>query len=226
MMHLLHRIIRAIEREPFSLPFFCVAFLSLIFCRIGVESFLDFFAPQPLDFLFFEFTHTFLFFLRLLSFLIPVVRFAGAPSMASTVNILLFGFLIILTPPIIDTIVFHGSTFWSFYKFDSLSGLAWRFLTFFGDRPDVGITYGVRAEVAFVTIGLGVVYLHRLSKTTSCNQSRRYHLFSSFHSWHIPNVPHASHSRTFKRFFRHKTLRMLQVSFSRHPNSSPAKLLI
>lgn len=156
MMHLLHRIIRTIEQEPFSLPFFCVAFLSLIFCRIGIESFLGFFAPQPLDFLFFEFAHTFLFFLTAFFLLIPVVRFAGAPSMASAVNILLFGFLIILTPPVIDTLVFHGSTFWSFYKFDSLSGLVWRFLTFFGDRPDIGITYGVRAEVAFVTIGLGM----------------------------------------------------------------------
>ncbi len=30
-----------------------------------------------------------------------------------------------------------------------------RFFTFFGDRPDIGITYGVRAEVACVTFGVG-----------------------------------------------------------------------
>ncbi len=155
MTRILRRIILAIEQEPFSLPFFCAAFLALIFCRIGVESFLGSFAAQSLSFLFFEFTHTFLFFLTAFFLLIPVIRFAGAPSLASAAHILLFGFLIILTPPVIDTLVFQGSNFWSFYKFDSLEGLMLRFFTFFGDRPDIGITYGVRAEVACVTFGVG-----------------------------------------------------------------------
>lgn len=163
MTRFLRRIIRAIEQEPFSLPFFCVAFLALILCRIGVETFLGFFAPQSLLFLFFEFTHTFLFFLTAFFLLIPVIRFAGAPSLSSAAHILLFGFLIILTPPIIDTLVFQGSTFWSFYKFDSMKGLIVRFFTFFGDRPDIGITYGVRAEVAGVTFGVGL-YAFLVSK--------------------------------------------------------------
>lgn len=156
MLSFLRRLIRTVEEEPFSLPLFCVAFLALILCRIGVETFLGSFAPQSLSFLFFEFTHTFLFFLIAFFCLIPVMRFAGAPSLPSAAHLLLFGFLIILAPPVIDTLIFQGSTFWSFYKFDSLQGLVVRFFTFFGDRPDIGITYGVRAEVAAVTIGVGV----------------------------------------------------------------------
>lgn len=159
MIPFLRRVIRLIEQEPFSLPLFSVAFLTLILCRIGVESFLGFFAPQSLSFLFFEFAHTFLFFLTAFFLLIPVIRFAGAPSIPSAAHILLFGFLIILTPPVIDTVLFQGSNFWSFYKFDSLSGLLLRFFTFFGDRPDIGITYGVRVEVACVTLGVGLYAL-------------------------------------------------------------------
>lgn len=156
MSSLLRRIIRTIEQEPFSLALFSTAFLALILFRIGVESLLGFFAPQPLSFLFFEFTHTFLFFLIAFFCLIPVIRFAGAPSISSAAHILLFGFLIILTPPVIDTLVSQGGNVWSFYKFDSIKGLLLRFLTFFGDRPDIGITYGVRTEVACVTFGVGL----------------------------------------------------------------------
>ena len=156
MIPFLRRIIRAIEQEPFSLSLFSIAFLALILFRIGIESFLGFFAPQPLSFLFFEFTHTFLFFLTAFFLLFPIIRFAGTPSISGAAHVLLFGFFIILTPPIIDTVIFQGSNFWSFYKFDSLNGLFFRFLTFFGDRPDIGITYGVRIEVAFVTLSVGL----------------------------------------------------------------------
>ncbi|MFZ1735602.1 MAG: UbiA family prenyltransferase, partial [Candidatus Moraniibacteriota bacterium] len=77
-------------------------------------------------------------------------------SLAVASNMLLFGFLIILSPPIIDFFVSGGTGLWSFYIFDGFSGLLGRYLTFFGDRPDLGITYGVRVEVALVTICFGL----------------------------------------------------------------------
>lgn len=161
MLRLLKKIVIIIEKQPFSLPLFCTTFLALILLRIGIESALGSFESQSFSFLFFEFAHTFLFFLFAFLCLLPIVRFTGVSSLTRAANLLLFGFLIILTPPVVDAIVFHGGISWSFYKFDSLSGLLLRFFTFFGDRPDIGITYGVRFEVFMVIIGIGLsAYLH------------------------------------------------------------------
>ena len=154
MIHILRRFIHSIEQQPFSLSLWSVAFLSLIIIRIGIESSLGFFGPRTLTFLFFEFSHTFLFFLIAFLLFIPIMRFSGARSLASAAHLLLFGFLIILTPPLIDTAIFQGKSFWSFYEFDGLRGLLMRFFTLFGDTPDIGITYGVRIEVVLVTCGV------------------------------------------------------------------------
>ncbi|MFZ2299688.1 MAG: UbiA family prenyltransferase [Candidatus Moraniibacteriota bacterium] len=156
MKHILSRIITSIENAPLSLASFVTAFFALIVVRLLIENALGFFGERSFFFFFFEFTHTFLFFLCSFLLLLPVVRFAGSIDFRKAVNILLFGFLIILTPPIIDTVVFRGSQFWSFYEFDSFIGLIGRFFMLFGDTPDIGITYGVRAEVVIVTLALGL----------------------------------------------------------------------
>lgn len=156
MKKFLHRFIERIENAPLSLGSFMTTFLALILVRLTIEDALSSFGEQPFFYNYFEFTHTFLFFLCSLILLLPVINYAGANSLKKAVNMLLFGFLIILTPPIIDKIIFRGEYFWSFYEFDSLHGLFIRFFTLFGDTPDVGITYGVRVEVVFVTIALGI----------------------------------------------------------------------
>lgn len=155
MLHLLRRIIRAIEETPFSLPLWCAGFLTLILSRLGIEGALGSFQTHSFSFLFFEFAHTFLFFAVALFVMLPIIRWAGAPHWAGAAHLVLFGFLIILFPPIIDTLIFQGHAFWSFYEFDSLRGLVTRFFTLFGDTPDIGITYGVRIEVVLVTLGIG-----------------------------------------------------------------------
>lgn len=156
MKHFLHTLIKRIEDAPLTLGSFLITFIGLIIVRLTVENALGLFPEHTFFFLFFEFTHTFLFFLCSLLLLLPLVRFAGRLSLREATNILLFGFLIIWTPPIIDTFVFQGGHFWSFYEFDGLRGLVVRFFTLFGDTPDIGITYGVRVEVVLVTLALGL----------------------------------------------------------------------
>lgn len=156
MTHIIRRIIRAIEEAPFSLPLWCAGFLALILSRLGIEGALGSFHPHSFSFLFFEFSHTFLFFAVSIFVLLPVIRWAGAPHWAGAAQLMLFGFLIILFPPIIDTLIFQDHAFWSFYEFDSLRGLVTRFFTLFGDTPDIGITYGVRIEVVLVTVSVGI----------------------------------------------------------------------
>ena len=163
MKHFFLTLIKRIEDAPLTLGSFLITFVGLIIVRLTVENALGLFPEHTFFFLLFEFTHTFLFFLCSLLLLLPLVRFAGRLSLREATNILLFGFLIIWTPPIIDTFVFQGGHFWSFYEFDGLRGLVVRFFTLFGDTPDIGITYGVRVEVVLVTFALGL-YTYLKSK--------------------------------------------------------------
>lgn len=155
MQRFLHRFIETIETAPLTLATFAAAFFALIIARLTVENTLGLFQERSFFFFFFEFTHTFLFFLCSYLLLLPVIRYAGKIDFKKAANVLLFGFLIILTPPLIDTFIFRGAHFWSFYEFDGLIGLFHRFFTLFGDTPEMGITYGVRVEVVLVTLGLG-----------------------------------------------------------------------
>jgi len=150
------RITESLENAPLTLATFVASFFALIFTRLLVENSLGLFGNHTFFYFFFEFTHTFLFFLCAFFLLVFLVRWAGNVNLAQASNVLLFGFLVILTPPIIDTLIFHGSGFWSFYEFDGFLGLLKRFVTLFGDTPSIGITYGVRVEVVIVTIALGL----------------------------------------------------------------------
>ena len=142
-----------LENTPQSLLSYGGAFLSIIILRLTIEASLGHFSQKSFRFIFFEFTHTFLFFLFALLLFSFLFRFLTKESLLRVSNILLFGFLIILLPPIIDTWIFRGQDFWSFYEFDGLQGLFWRYLTLFGDSPRIGITYGVRLEVVLMTLG-------------------------------------------------------------------------
>jgi 4-hydroxybenzoate polyprenyltransferase len=152
-----------IERMPTSYPLWAASFLSLIVARMLVETFAGGIGRSSGGSALHEFSHVFLFFLfSYLLFLILLPKFTGIPvPMAS--NVLLVGFSLILTPPLIDLVLSGGQGFWSFYKFDGLEGLSRRFLTFFGDRPDIGITYGVRFEVLVAVLILGT-YVYFKSK--------------------------------------------------------------
>jgi len=149
-------LITSIEENPTSIMKWTVAFTSIIALRIFIEGWIGNFRNKSSLFIFYEFTHTFLFFIiSFLLFLFLISKILKV-SLSKISNVILWGFLIILTPPIIDNIISRGNGFWSFYKFDGILGLVKRFFTFFGDKPEIGITYGVRLEVAMVTLLLFV----------------------------------------------------------------------
>lgn len=155
----------ALETIPTSYALWMTSFTSLIFARLMVETWLGKFENYSVHFLLYEFSHTFFFFLFSFLILWPAVAFFGKTTLPAASTVLLFGFLIILTPPLLDAFIAQGAHLWSFYKFDSLSGLWQRYLTLFGDRPDIGITYGVRIEVVLTSLFLGVytyIKTHRI----------------------------------------------------------------
>lgn len=145
-------LIRFLENTPITPQTWLVTFLAIIAARLLTEHWVSGFSHRSIDMVFVEFSHTFLFFLfSYFIFLAAFMRFLGL-SLKQSASILLWGFLIILTPPILDHVISGGQGFWSFYKFDGIEGLWKRYFTFFGDHPEIGITYGVRIEVALATL--------------------------------------------------------------------------
>lgn len=175
MARLLHRVVSGIENSPITFRLWLAVFSGIIVLRLLVESWLTGFKNRSGLFLFYEFTHTFLFFLiSYVLFAILINKFLKV-EIKKAANVLLWGFLIIVTPPIIDFIISKGKGFWSFYKFDSLIGLAKRFFTFFGDKPEIGITYGVRIEVALAIVFL---FVYSLVKSKNIIKSLSLSFFS------------------------------------------------
>ncbi len=165
---LIKNILEAIEGAPFSLGAFSLSFLALILVRILVEAGVRGFAAEGFDFWFFEFSHTFLFFLFAFLCFLPVARLAGASDWSRAAHLLLFGFLVVWTPPVLDKLIFGDRLVWSFYELGGVTDLVRDLFSFFGDTPDMGITEGVRIEIVLMTVGLTLYTFFRtrkLSKT-------------------------------------------------------------
>lgn len=143
-------------QTPLSLGLFLTSFLAILVVRLTVENVLFFYPKIDIVFIFFEFTH--LGMLSLLTFFlfIPLVRYAFGLDFTSAAKCTLFGFIIMPIPPIIDRILLKPPYF-SFYEFDGLVGLAKRFVTFFGDTPEMGITYGPRIISALTILFLTIL---------------------------------------------------------------------
>ncbi len=154
-----------LEKGEISYPLFLFTFFSLISARLLVENMIAGFPDRSLHYLFFEFSHTFSFFLfAFLLFLLLLKKFSGT-AVKETTSVLLFGFLIILFPPIFDYVYSGGVGYWSFYEFDGIHGLIDRFFSFYGSTPEIGVTYGVRFEVAFsVLFFAGYIFLKTRKK--------------------------------------------------------------
>ncbi|MFZ1720576.1 MAG: UbiA family prenyltransferase [Candidatus Moraniibacteriota bacterium] len=166
MKNILTRAIHSIEKNEISYGLFLCAFISLIFLRLLIENTVGGFPTRPFLYFFFEFSHTFLFFLFSFLLFLPLLSHFAKSSIKSAANILLFGFLIILTPPLLDWYISGGTGYWSFYEFDGIRGLIARFFSFFGSTPEIGVTYGVRIEVA-LSVLLFAVYIFLKTRDAS-----------------------------------------------------------
>ncbi len=152
MQEKLLKIFRRIEEHPLTLGTFVTTLFAIVAIRVGLENALDNLPFRFSDQFFYQFSHHFLTFSTIFLSALPIVIWVGRVTIRQATNILLAGFLVIWTPPIVDEIISRGAGFWSFYSFDSLQGLLQRYITFFGDKPDIGITYGVRFEIGIVII--------------------------------------------------------------------------
>ncbi|MFA6193420.1 MAG: UbiA family prenyltransferase [Parcubacteria group bacterium] len=152
MLKLIQKFLQKIENYPLTFTGWLTAFSAIIALRMIGENLLSGFADKSLTlfigstlaaYLFFAFSY-----LLVLIFLVFWLK----ESVKKVANVLLWGFLLAIFPPIIDKIWCGQNFCWSFYAFDSLKGLFACFFSFFGNNAAIGITYGVRVEVALAII--------------------------------------------------------------------------
>jgi 4-hydroxybenzoate polyprenyltransferase len=188
MLNKAKNIIRFIEKYPLTLPQFILSFSAIIALRMLGENLLSGFEGKSVDFFIGSTLAAYLFFL--FSFVLLVIFLSAflRESSQKIANILLWGFFIVIFPPIFDKNLCGAQKCWSFYTFDSFFALLKRFLTFFGDSPTIGITYGVRIEVALaVLFVIFLVYIkqNRVVKALLAGVATYAILFilGSFPSW-------------------------------------------
>lgn len=150
-------LIKKLEETPISFYTWAVAFLSIIASRVLMENWLGSMVNRTGDYFFHHVAYTFVFFfLSYLIFLGLLMRGLKL-KIGQAANVMLWGYLIIIFPPLIDFILLKDRLYLSFYGIYGLAEMPQRFITFFGDSPDFGITYGVRFEIAVTVIAL-IVY--------------------------------------------------------------------
>lgn len=165
----------SIENTSLSLGIWAISFSALIVIRLTLDLTVERVPSLTFFQFFFQWSHLLLFFLFSYLLLIPLIQLAGKTTFPKAARVLLFGFLLILLAPILDKIIFGSSLYWSFYIFDSLPALGERFLSFFGDSPHLGITYGTRINVALILIG---IFLYGWAKTGLLVRSLLYTLLT------------------------------------------------
>ncbi|MFA5926084.1 MAG: UbiA family prenyltransferase [Parcubacteria group bacterium] len=151
------KIVEKIENYPLDFRVWLSGFSAIMIARLFLENFLSDFKDKPLEFFAGSALVTFLFFLFAYLLILILLKLALREKIQKLANVLLWGFWLAAFPPLIDR-VWCGKfqACWSFYTFDGLSGLLRRFLTFFGDNPRLGITYGVRTEVALAVLFVAI----------------------------------------------------------------------
>jgi 4-hydroxybenzoate polyprenyltransferase len=164
MFSRLQKIISSIENYPLTLTDGLLAFFSLITLRLLGEHLVNGLSGSSPSFFIGSTLVTILFFSFSYLLILMFLKFFLKDPVQKLANLLLWGFYLIIFPPIIDKIWCGSQKCWSFYTFDSLKGLGLRFLTLFGDNPTTGITYGVRVEVALAVILIAIYILIKTKK--------------------------------------------------------------
>lgn len=150
----IERLITKVESSPITVTAWILSFMTLAGVRLFLESFSG---NQKTLFEFLAFAiHGPLFWLALLFSSVIILHVATKKPIAALLRIALFGWTVILIPPIVDLIYSRGSGEQIvLYLFNAPMDLAIRYLTFFGPGLERGATLGIRVMVAVAIAGIG-----------------------------------------------------------------------
>lgn len=164
MNEILKKIIKYFEDTPLTFKSWVLAFGAIITVRVFLESLTFTLSSRSLENFIALFIHTLLFFLLSYVFFLLYLKFLIGEKIRKIANVLIWGFWIIIFPPLIDKVIFKNQDFWSFYIFDGIPGLVKRFFLFFGENPQMGITYGTRIEILLALVFLGTYFYYKKRK--------------------------------------------------------------
>lgn len=167
-----------IENYPSSFFLWMLSFFGIILVRIICESWVNGFESNSASYVFYNIANTFVFFLFAYLLFLGILSRSLKTNFKKISNIMLWGYLIIIFPPIIDHVIFGNSPYSNFYGIYGLEEIFRRFFTFFGDRPDFGVTYGTRIEIAITVV---FVFVYAFLKTSKWVKS----LSLAFYSYAI-----------------------------------------
>ena len=185
--HLLNFFDRIEETDITPLSFI-TAFTAIVVFRIAIEQTLVSFRNHSPESYFYTFTHYFLEFLFTLLLTLPIVRWANGGDFKRAANLVLFSFLLVLTPPLSDYLIMGNPAPFSIYEFGSFKETVHHFFTFFDNTPETGITYGIRIEIALSVLGIALYASLRSKKFWKAAVSgilvyAVLYLVSTFPSW-------------------------------------------
>lgn len=150
----LEKIIKKAEGESFCFDAWWKTFLALIVFRVFLEEIINGFRRASLfEFMVF-FGHTLSFFLLAYVIFLLLLQKILKERFFRIANVLLWGFAIILFPPLLDKLFFGNQFIWSFYLFADFNNLIRNFWLFFGDNLRIGVTLGTRIEILGAILGL------------------------------------------------------------------------
>ena len=151
------KIIEYFENTPLTFNTWVVSFIAIIAIRFFLETlFVGGWDKSPLELMVTLIHGTFLFFLMSYLILLIVLKIITKQNTKKIAALLLWGQWLVVTPPIIDKLIFGKEKFWSFYLFAGPAEILDRFFHLFGENPDFGITWGTRIEVFIASILLGI----------------------------------------------------------------------
>jgi 4-hydroxybenzoate polyprenyltransferase len=182
------KLIELAENSSISFLSWITSFFSLVLIRILIESWIDGFANKSASYVFYNITNTFVFFLLSYFIFLAFLNKFLKVSIKKLSSLMLWGYVIIIFPPIIDHIIFGDSRYLNFYGIYGLREMLDRFITFFGDSPDFGVTYGTRIEIALVILAISIysyIKTREITKTLLASLFSYIILFvlATFPSW-------------------------------------------
>lgn len=164
MKKILKIIIEYLESTPLNFKSWMLSFGAILAVRIFLESLTFDLTNKSSEYFLIILVHTLLFFLLNYVIFLIYLKLFLKESFKKIASILLWGYWIIIFPPLIDKIIFGNNLFWSFYLFNGVPELFKNFFLFFGENPQVGITYGSRIGTLLSLVFLGVYFYYKKRK--------------------------------------------------------------
>jgi len=166
MFKSLKKIIDSLENSKAPFIYFILTFLFVISLRNFIEIFSDTDTSQiSLE----QFFHYDITYISLAMLLILIFYIATKKDIFKIIRVITTSFVILNLAPILDLILSLGKGFNMAYILPEYhSNLIIRFFTFFGNFPKLGITPGIKIEVALVLVGSFVYFYisnHKLFKS-------------------------------------------------------------